>query len=91
HLASVFGLVSERPVFKTWVVGLNLCPPRSGHCPECLEAGVGRHHDFKFTVIRPVSSESQLAAFDLKRCSELELSWHNKKAPANNCRCFSEF
>ena len=26
HLASVFGLVSERPVFKTRVIGLNLCP-----------------------------------------------------------------
>ncbi|MCH4130802.1 hypothetical protein ACQXW1_11215 [Lactiplantibacillus pentosus] len=26
HLASVFCLVSERPVFKTWFVGLNLRP-----------------------------------------------------------------
>jgi hypothetical protein len=42
HLASVLCLVSERPVFKTWFIGLNLCPPRSGHCPECLEAGLGR-------------------------------------------------
>ena len=34
HLASVFGLVSERPVFKTWVIGLNLCPPRSRPLPR---------------------------------------------------------
>ncbi|WP_225424094.1 hypothetical protein, partial [Lactiplantibacillus pentosus] len=68
--ASVFGLVSERPVFKTWVVGLNLCPPRSGHCTECLEAGVGRRHNSRFTLTRFVSSGSQLAAFELR-------NWHD--------------
>ena len=34
HLASVLCLVSERPVFKTWVVGLNLCQPRSRPLPR---------------------------------------------------------
>ncbi len=66
HLASVFCLVSERPVFKTWVVGLNLCPPRSGHCPECLEADVGRASFSRFTLICTISSGSQLAAFDVE-------------------------
>ncbi|WP_260203198.1 hypothetical protein, partial [Lactiplantibacillus pentosus] len=62
-------LVSERPVFKTWVVGLNLCPPRSGHCPECLEAGLGRTYNSKFTLTRTISSGAQLAAFDPARFS----------------------
>ncbi|WP_260209241.1 hypothetical protein, partial [Lactiplantibacillus pentosus] len=61
---------SERPVFKTWVIGLNLCPPRSGHCPECLEAGVGRRHHRKFTVTRTVSSGSQLVALEF-------IKWHD--------------
>ncbi|WP_259691014.1 hypothetical protein, partial [Lactiplantibacillus pentosus] len=69
HLASVFGLVSERPVFKTWAVGLNLCPPCSGHCPECLEAGLGRRHNSKFTLSRTFSSGSQLAALELEHVS----------------------
>ena len=66
HLASVFCLVSGRPVFKTWVVGLNLRPPRSGHCPECLEAGVGSIYHRKFTVTRTVPSGFQLAGFELE-------------------------
>ncbi|WP_225367250.1 hypothetical protein, partial [Lactiplantibacillus pentosus] len=60
----------ERPVFKTWVVGLNLCPPRSGHCPECLEAGIGRRYNSRFTLTRLISSDSQLAAFELN-------NWHD--------------
>jgi hypothetical protein len=71
HLASVFGLVSERPVFKTRVIGLNLCPPRSGHCPECLKAGVGSICHSKFTVTRTVSSGSQLAALELEKWHDL--------------------
>ncbi|WP_260199481.1 hypothetical protein, partial [Lactiplantibacillus pentosus] len=62
-------LVSERPVFKTWAVGLNLCPPCSGHCPECLEAGLGRRHNSKFTLSRTFSSGSQLAALELEHVS----------------------
>ena len=69
HLASVFGLVSERPVFKTWAVGLNLCPPRSGHCTGYLEAGVGSTHYSKFTVTRTVSSGCQLVVLELRK-------WH---------------
>ncbi len=55
HLSSVLCLVSERPVFKTRVVGLNLCPPRHGHCPECLKAGVGRNYkvDLRKSALLP--------------------------------------
>ncbi|GIP69018.1 hypothetical protein AWA1501_11810 [Lactiplantibacillus pentosus] len=83
HLASVFGLVSERPVFKTWAVGLNLCPPRSGHCTECLEAGVGSIYYSKFTVTRTVSSGSQLAALELRK-------WH-VLIMIHNTQCVSMF
>ncbi|WP_225424042.1 hypothetical protein, partial [Lactiplantibacillus pentosus] len=63
----------ERPVFKTWAVGLNLRPPRYGHCPECLEAGVGRFHNSKFTLSRIFSSRSQLAALELRNCHDLTM------------------
>ena len=79
HLASVFGLVSERPVFKTWAIGLNLCPPRSGHCPECLEAGLGRRHNSKFTLIHTFSSGSQLAVLELRHVSMIFHTGNNLK------------
>ncbi|MGX6393256.1 hypothetical protein, partial [Lactiplantibacillus pentosus] len=63
----------ERPVFKMWVVGLNLCPPRYGHCPECLEAGLGRRHNSKFTLSRTFSSGSQLVALELRNCHDLTI------------------
>ncbi|WP_260209034.1 hypothetical protein, partial [Lactiplantibacillus pentosus] len=67
-----------RPVFKTWVVGLNLRPPRSGHCPECLEAGVGRSNHCTFPVTRTVFSGPQLTAFELGNWHDL-ISFNTKE------------
>ncbi|MCT0160993.1 hypothetical protein EFM55_01180 [Lactiplantibacillus pentosus] len=69
HLASVFGLVSGRPVFKTWAVGLNLCPSRSSVVRNAWKTVSDVTTVAGLRLLAPFSSGSQLAAFELK-------NWH---------------
>ncbi|WP_260209208.1 hypothetical protein, partial [Lactiplantibacillus pentosus] len=40
-------------------------------CQKCLEAGIGRSHNRKFTLARTVSSGSQLAALEFRKWHDL--------------------
>ncbi|WP_436697161.1 hypothetical protein, partial [Lactiplantibacillus pentosus] len=57
----------EISLIKRFVLGLS----RSGHCPECLEAGIESIYHGKFTLTRTVSSGSQLVALKLRKWHDL--------------------